>query len=128
MRAVAAAMGHYTFEALHPFHDGNGRMGRLFIVLQLNRHGIITEPSITVSPWFETRRQRYYDALLGVSTTGDCSTWVGMFAEGLARSATTARDRMLALAHAQADLQDRLQRSRSTTSSTPPTSPRITSL
>ncbi len=121
-------MGHYTFEALHPFHDGNGRMGRLFIVLQLNRHGILTEPSITVSPRFEARRQRYYGALLGVSTTGDCSTWVGMFAEGLARSATTAQDRMLALAHAQADLQDRLQRSRSTTSSTPPTSPRITSL
>ena len=125
---VAAAMGHYTFEALHPFHDGNGRIGRLFIVLQLNRHGILTEPSITVSPWFEARRQRYYDALLGVSATGDWSTWVSMFAEGLARSAITAQDRMLALAQAQADLKDRLQRSRSTTSSTPPTSPRITSL
>jgi Fic family protein len=109
---VAAAMGHYTFEALHPFHDGNGRIGRLFIVLQLNRHGILTEPSITVSPWFEARRQRYYDALLGVSMTGDWSTWVTMFAEGLARSAITARDRMLALAQAQADLKDRLQRSR----------------
>lgn len=117
MRAVAAAMGHYTFEALHPFHDGNGRMGRLFIVLQLNRHGILTEPSITVSPRFEARRQRYYGALLGVSTTGDCSTWVGMFAEGLARSAITAQDRMLALAQAQADLKDRLQRSRTRSAS-----------
>ncbi len=108
---VAAAMGHYTFEALHPFHDGNGRIGRLFIVLQLHRLAVLTEPSITVSPWFEARRQRYYDALLGVSTTGDWSTWVAFFAEGLAQSADDARERMLALTQVQADLKETLRAS-----------------
>lgn len=109
---VAAAMAHYTFEALHPFHDGNGRIGRLLVVLQLHRLGVLGEPSITVSPWFEARRQRYYDALLGVSTSGDWSTWVEMFAEGLASSATSARTRMTALTHVQDDLKERVRQSR----------------
>ncbi len=106
---IAAAMAHYTFEALHPFHDGNGRIGRLFIVLHLHRLGVLTEPSITVSPWFESRRQRYYDALLGVSTEGDWSTWVTFFSQGLAASAATARQRMLALTDVQAHLKHLLQ-------------------
>ncbi len=106
---VAAAMVHYTFEALHPFHDGNGRIGRLLIVLHLHRLGVLTEPSITVSPWFEARRQRYYDALLGVSTVGDWSTWVEMFAEGLASSAADARRRMLALTDIQHALKDQIR-------------------
>jgi len=108
---VAAAMAHYTFEALHPFHDGNGRIGRLLIVLQLHRLGVLAEPSITVSPWFEARRQRYYDALLGVSTHGDWSTWVAVFAEGLAASAHDARRRMLSLTSVQDDLKETVRRS-----------------
>ncbi len=108
---VAAAMVHYTFEALHPFHDGNGRLGRLLIVLHLHQLGVLTEPSITVSPWFESRRQRYYDALLGVSTTGDWSTWVELFAEGLAASAMDARARMTALTHVQEALKERVRES-----------------
>lgn len=108
---VAAAMTHYTFEALHPFHDGNGRIGRLLIVLQLHRLGVLAEPSITVSPWFEARRQRYYDALLGVSTHGDWSTWVTVFAEGLAASAYDARRRMLLLTGVQDALKETVRRS-----------------
>ncbi len=106
---VAAAMGHYEFEALHPFHDGNGRLGRLLIVLQLYASGVLTEPTLSVSTWFEARRTEYYDALLGVSTDGDWSTWVGFFAQGLADSAEAARRRMLALAAVQAELKERLQ-------------------
>lgn len=109
---VAAAMTHYTFEALHPFHDGNGRIGRLLIVLQLHRIGVLTEPSITVSPWFEARRQAYYDALFGVSAEGDWSTWVGMFAQGIAASADQTRRRMLALTQVQTELKEVLQQSR----------------
>lgn len=108
----AAAMSHYAFEALHPFHDGNGRIGRLFIVLFLYQHGVLSEPSITVSPYFEARRQEYYDALLGVSTDGDWSTWVDLFARGLAQSANEARARMLALAHVQARLKETVHASR----------------
>jgi len=106
---VAAAMGHYEFEALHPFHDGNGRLGRLLIVLQLFTSGVLTEPTLSVSTWFEARRSEYYDALLGVSTDGDWSTWVEFFALGLAESAEAARKRMLALAAVQTELKDRLQ-------------------
>lgn len=106
---VAAAMGHYEFEALQPFHDGNGRLGRLLIVLQLFTSGVLTEPTLSVSTWFEARRSEYYDALLGVSTDGDWSTWVEFFALGLAESAEAARKRMLALAAVQTELKDRLQ-------------------
>ncbi len=106
---VAAGMGHYEFEALHPFHDGNGRLGRLLIVLQLYASGVLTEPTLSVSTWFEARRREYYDALLGVSTDGDWSTWIEFFAQGLAESAEAARRRMLALAAVQAELKDQLQ-------------------
>jgi Fic family protein len=106
---VAAAMGHYEFEALHPFHDGNGRLGRLLIVLQLYASGVLTEPTLSVSTWFEARRTSYYDALLGVSTDGDWSTWVEFFAQGLAESAEAARRRMLALAAVQDELKEVLR-------------------
>lgn len=106
---VAAGMGHYEFEALHPFHDGNGRLGRLLIVLQLYASGALTEPTLSVSTWFEGRRTEYYNTLLGVSTDGDWSSWIGFFAQGLAESAVAARTRMLALAAVQAELKDQLQ-------------------
>ena len=109
---VASAMAHYEFEALHPFHDGNGRLGRLLIVLQLYASGVLIEPTLSVSTWFEARRSEYYDALLGVSTEGDWSTWIEFFARGLAESAEAARTRMLALAAVQADLKARLQATR----------------
>lgn len=108
---VAAAMVHYTFEALHPFHDGNGRIGRLLIVLHLLRVGVLHEPSISVSPWFERRRLEYYERLLGVSTRGDWSSWVEFFAAGLAASATDATTRMMALADVQSDLKRQVQES-----------------
>ena len=106
---VAAAMGHYEFEALHPFHDGNGRIGRLLIVLQLYASGVLMEPALSVSPWFEARRTEYYDDLLAVSTDGDWSAWIEFFALGLEESAEAAKRRMLALAAVQAELKERLQ-------------------
>lgn len=109
---VAAALAHYQFEALHPFHDGNGRLGRLLIVVSLHRAGLLSEPTLTVSPWFEARRPRYYDALLGVSTDGDWSTWVGFFAEGLAHSASQTQARMLDVSAAQEALKATIRASR----------------
>ncbi len=108
---VAAAMVHHTFEALHPFHDGNGRLGRLLIVLHLHRWGVLSEPTLTVSPWFDARRNEYYDALFGVSSRGDWSAWVSFFAEGLAQSARRTQERMLALARVQAELKEMLRTS-----------------
>lgn len=108
---VGAAMVHYTFEALHPFHDGNGRIGRLLIVLNLRRWGILQEPTLTVSPWFEARRQQYYDALLRVSTHGDWSNWVGFFADGLVHSATQTEKKMLALTEVRTTLKSLIDQS-----------------
>lgn len=89
---VAAAPAHYQFETLHLFNDGNGRIGRLVIVPQFLRPGIISEPLLTVSPWFEARRKDYQDNLMRVSETGDWDTWVSFFAEGIrAQAESTAR-------------------------------------
>lgn len=84
---LAAAMAHYQFETIHPFNDGNGRIGRLLVVLQLMAVGALPEPLLSISPWFEQRRPEYQDRLLAVSTRGDWDGWVSMFAEGLAASA-----------------------------------------
>jgi Fic family protein len=84
---VAAAMAHYQFEALHPFNDGNGRIGRLLVVLQLIQDRALDDPLLSISPWFEQRRRSYQDHLLEVSATGDWDGWVRFFAEGIEVSA-----------------------------------------
>lgn len=97
---VAAAMAHYQFETLHPFNDGNGRIGRLMVVLQFMTDGLVAEPLISVSPWFEARRTMYQDHLAEVSATGNWDPWVKFFAEGVAASADDVAqrvDRMLAV-------------------------------
>jgi Fic family protein len=91
---VQAALGHYQFETLHPFSDGNGRIGRLLIVLQLMRQRVLREPILVVSPWFEERRVEYQDALLTLSRTGDWDSWVHFFATGVGASADTTHERV----------------------------------
>lgn len=108
---VLAGMAHYQFETLHPFRDGNGRLGRYLIVLTLLRSGVLSEPSLTVSPWFEARRTEYYDTLLAVSTDGNWDAFLRFFAKGLADSATATRAQMLALVEVQAALKERVQNS-----------------
>ncbi len=108
---VSAALGHYQFETLHPFHDGNGRIGRLLIVLHLQLMKLIDEPTLTVSPWFETRRSDYYDRLYAVSSNGEWDQWVAFFARGLEDSALRTRDQMLRLSRVQADLKETVRSS-----------------
>ncbi len=103
---VVAAMSHYEFETLHPFHDGNGRVGRLLIVLCLQISGVLTEPTLTVSPWFEARREQYYDLLLGVSTTNNWDDFIRFFAAGLRVSADSTRAAMVDLVAVQRELKD----------------------
>lgn len=97
---VAAAMAHYQFETLHPFNDGNGRIGRLLIVLQFMLSDLIAEPLLSVSPWFEARRHEYQDHLADVSASGAWDSWIQFFTRGVEESAIdTARrvDRLLAI-------------------------------
>ena len=108
---VSAAMAHYQFETLHPFHDGNGRIGRLLIVLHLLRQNVLSEPTLTVSPWFEARRPSYYDALFAVSSRGDWNAYVHFFATGLRASAELTHRKMLALTTVQAELKEKVRAS-----------------
>lgn len=101
---VAAAMAHYQFETLHPFRDGNGRIGRYLIVLHLVGQGTISEPTLTVSPWFEERRGEYYDHLLAVSTRGDWAGFVGFFADGLAMAANLTLRQLVHLSQVREEL------------------------
>lgn len=106
---VAAGMAHYHFETLHPFNDGNGRIGRLLIVLQLMQTATLTEPTLTVSPWFEARRADYYDRLLAVSTVGDWDRWIGFFAQGLAASADETHNQLTDLLAIQTSLKGKVR-------------------
>jgi Fic family protein len=80
---VRAALTHYQFETLHPFGDGNGRLGRLVVVLQLLRSGTIQQPAITLSPWFLRHKSEYQDQLLAVSCTGNWNPWVRFFCQAI---------------------------------------------
>jgi Fic family protein len=80
---LRCALAHYQFEALHPFGDGNGRIGRLIVVLELLVHGVLNEPAITISPWLLKRRDQYQANLLAVSQTGDWNPWVTFFCQAL---------------------------------------------
>jgi len=94
---VQAALAHYQFETLHPFSDGNGRIGRLLIVLQLMQLGILKEPILVVSPWFENRRSQYPDELLRLTISGDWDAWVRFFATGVRAAAQTTTQKVAAV-------------------------------
>lgn len=108
---VGAAMAHYQFETLHPFHDGNGRLGRLLVVLQLLLSGVLSEPILTVSPWFESRRTEYYDLLLGVSAQGAWDGWVRFFAHGIEQSALDTHRQLQRLLAVQQELKEEVRAS-----------------
>lgn len=97
---VQAAIGHYQFEAIHPFGDGNGRVGRLLIPLILRERGLLPQPLLYLSAYFERSRSEYYERLLRVSTHGDWDGWVAYFLLGVstqAKEAVDLADKLLAL-------------------------------
>ena len=73
------ALAHYQLETLHPFGDGNGRIGRLVIILQALRSGALSHPALILSPWLLRNRAQYQDQLLRMSCTGDWNPWVSLF-------------------------------------------------
>ncbi len=82
-RLVQLAILHAEFEALHPFLDGNGRLGRMFVPLFLWQHGLIRRPMFYISGWLEARRDEYYERLLAVSRDDDWTGWCGFFIEAV---------------------------------------------
>jgi len=76
---LTAAVSHYQFETIHPFIDGNGRMGRLLLPLLLMQRAVIAEPILYLSAYFENHREQYYDLLKRVSTHGAWTDWLVFF-------------------------------------------------
>lgn len=84
---IDAALAHYQFEAIHPFADGNGRVGRMLITLMLVENGTLPQPLLYMSPYLERHKDRYIDLMYAVSRDGRWSDWIAFFLEAIAISA-----------------------------------------
>ncbi|MBB4313193.1 Fic family protein [Roseospira marina] len=87
---VKAGLAHVQFETIHPFLDGNGRLGRLLITLFLCERGLLRAPLLYLSLYLKTHRRQYYDLLQGVRDEGDWESWLAFFLEGVERTAEQA--------------------------------------
>ncbi|MBF0629280.1 MAG: Fic family protein [Magnetococcales bacterium] len=87
---LKAALAHVQFETIHPFLDGNGRLGRLLITLLLCDQQVLREPMLYLSLYFKTHRRYYYELLNSVRLTGDWEAWLDFFAEAVIATATQA--------------------------------------
>lgn len=97
---IKIALIHYQFETIHPFSDGNGRVGRLLITLYLVSKGILKRPILYLSDYLESHRRNYYDRIMGVRFGDDVASWVKFFLEGIivtAEKGTVALNDILAL-------------------------------
>jgi len=104
---------HYQFETIHPFLDGNGRLGRLLISLLLQRDGLLPEPYLYLSSYFNARRSAYVDHLLAVSQHGEWEDWLLFFLRGVQSQADEAHRRANLLVDLREDYQQRYQSERS---------------
>jgi Fic family protein len=104
---IKAALAHVQFETIHPFLDGNGRLGRLLISFMICVEGMLREPILYLSLYFKTHRQDYYNHLQAVRETGDWESWIHFFLSGvldIANQATEAAQSILRMINA-----DRIQ-------------------
>ena len=94
---IHAAIAHAQFEAIHPFLDGNGRVGRLLITLELIERGRLAQPLLYLSAFIEANRQDYYDLLQRIRTHGDWAAWIRYFLTGVAQTAKQASKQAMSL-------------------------------
>ena len=106
---VQLGLIHVQFETIHPFLDGNGRLGRLLITLLLCARGALKDPLLYLSLFFKTHRSRYYDLLQKVRTDGAWEEWLEFFLEGTESTARQAADTAVELVHLFAEDRQRIQ-------------------
>lgn len=92
-KLIRIAITHYQFETIHPYADGNGRIGRLLIMLQLMNYGLMAKPTLYMSDFFEKNRQSYYDALTEVRTHQNLDHWLAFFLDGIIASANSGKQK-----------------------------------
>lgn len=107
---VHAALAHSQFEAIHPFLDGNGRVGRLLITLLLIAKGVLPSPLLYLSAFFEATRDEYYARLLGVTERGEWEGWLNYFLAGTAGQAVDALGRIQRIDELLARWRERLRK------------------
>jgi Fic family protein len=108
---IKTALMHYQFETIHPFLDGNGRIGRVMIGLQLIDAKILTKPALYISDYLEHYRSDYYDALERVRHTGDYNHWVRFFLGAVVDTAKDARNTLQSIVNLDREYTERIQKS-----------------
>ena len=109
---IDAALAHYQFETIHPFADGNGRVGRMLITLILIQSDILRQPLLYMSPWLERHKDHYIDLMYAVSRHGEWLPWLAFFLEAVTQSALGTIRVVKRLQDLQAHYRERFQKAR----------------
>jgi len=96
-KLIQLAVAHAEFEAIHPFLDGNGRLGRLLVPVLMFSQGLLSRPNFYISEYLEANREEYYNRLLAVSRDGDWSDWCEFFLKTIMSQAETNQNKALAI-------------------------------
>ena len=106
---IKIAIAHYQFETIHPFLDGNGRIGRLLITLFLVKEHILDEPLLYLSSYFEQRKDLYYDNLNNIRIKNDLLQWIKYFLVGIEQTATKAVETLSSMIKLKGDIESHIR-------------------